>query len=80
MHVLVPSSIYLALTFICTCVYFLCVCLYSYQSLGQIGCVTKLLNPTVLEVLINGKKQTYIALCLLPAPGGSASKRNITSE
>ena len=52
--------------------------IYSYQSLGQIGCVTEILNPGVLEVLINGKKQTYVALCLLHAPGERISELHIT--
>jgi len=54
------------------------VSIHSYQSLGQIGCVTEILNPGVLEVLINGKKQTYVALCLLHAPGERISELHIT--
>jgi len=36
------------------------VCIHSHQSLGQIGCVTEVLNPVALRVLINGTKQTNI--------------------
>jgi len=31
----------------------MCVSVQIHQSLGQIGCVTEILNPVVLEVLIN---------------------------
>ena len=44
------------------------------------GCVTKILNPVALEVLINGNEQIYVALCLLPAPGENASTVNVTGE
>ena len=55
-----------------------CVSVQTHQSLGQIGSVTEILNPVVLEVLINGKKQTYVALCLLHAPGERISELHIT--
>ena len=57
-----------------------CVSIHSYQSLGQIGCVTEILNHVVLRVLINGKKQTYVALCLLHAPGERISELHITPD
>jgi len=52
------------------------VCIHSHQSVGQIGCVTEVLNPVALRVLINGTKPTniYVALCLLHAPAESAFK------
>ena len=56
----------------------MCVSVQTHQSLGQIGSVTEILNPVVLEVLINGKKQTYVALCLLHAPGERISELHIT--
>jgi len=56
----------------------MCVSVQMHQSLGQIGCVTEILNPVVLRVLINGKKQTYVALCLLHAPGERISELHIT--
>jgi len=55
-----------------------CVSVQIHQSLGQVGCVTEILNPVLLEVLINGKKQTYVALCLLHAPGERISELHIT--
>ena len=66
----------LAVTFIL----YLCisVCVSICQCLGQIGCVTEILNPVVVKVLINGKKQTYVALCLLHAPGERISELHIS--
>ena len=44
----------------CTCV---------FQSLGQLGKVTKVFGSGDLRVDVNGASWTFNPLCLVPAPG-----------
>ena len=44
-------------------------CALFFQSLGQLGKVTKVFGSGDLRVDVNGASWTFNPLCLVPAPG-----------
>ena len=44
-------------------------CTFVFQSLGQLGKVTKVFGSGDLRVDVNGASWTFNPLCLLPVPG-----------